>query len=251
MNHISNSMFFGLRASATAASVFMYLSPLVMIRAIKKAKNTVPHSYWPVLSAFGNAFLWSFYGLLTGDIVPLFCSNAFGVLLNAYYCSIFWKYEKRRCRTLTSFVVVGMALTIVVWETLSNEDEKGAVSNLGFVGMLVCVAMFASPLSTIMTVLRTKSAKSLPFTIIIANFITTFLWTAYGLLKDNVYIYGPNGAGLLLAAVQIQIYRKYRNNSGRNKRKELDLQQLANPYENHRFLDSSEDDDDYRKILKV
>ena len=49
---------------------------------------------------------------------------------------------------MSSFVIVGMALTIVVWEPLSNQDEKAAVSNLGFIGMMVCVEMFASPLLT-------------------------------------------------------------------------------------------------------
>ena len=256
---IVSSMMAGLRVSAAVSAIFMYLSPLVMVRKIKAAQNTQPHSYWPVLSAFGNAFLWAFYGLKVGDIMPLFCTNAVGALLNAYYCSVFWLYEKSKCRLLCSFVVVGVALTIVVWETLVAEDQKLATENLGFVGMIVCVGMFASPLSTIRTVIRTKSAKSLPFSIIIANFVTTVLWTIYGLIKENPYIYGPNGSGLLLAILQIHIYRKYSggNSSGSNKR--LEMEKFTNSYLNknnvYRFptiIDSDDDgDDDYTKILKV
>jgi solute carrier family 50 (sugar transporter) len=232
----------GLRISAAASAIIMYLSPLFMVRKIKVAQNTQPHSYWPVLAAFGNAFLWAFYGFKKGDILPLFTTNAVGMLLNAYYCSVFWAYEKRRCRLLCSFAAMGVALTVIVWETLIAKDEAAAVENLGFIGMVFCIGMFAAPLSTIRAVFRSKSVKSLPFSIIIANFLTTLLWTLYGLVKDNVYVYGPNGTGMALAVFQICIYRKFRSNSSRvNTRLEL-----ANP-----FAGDDEDENNYKKLLKV
>ena len=84
--------------------------------------------------------------------------------------------------------------------------------------------------------------ESLPVSIIIANFFTTLLWTLYGLIKDNVYVYGPNGTGMALAVFQIYIYRKFRSNSSRaNKRLEL-----ANP-----FAGDDEDENNYRTLLKV
>ena len=71
-----------LRASATLSSVFMYLSPLSMIRNIAKSKSTEPHSFWPILAALGNSTIWTAYGLLSYDIFPLFVTNFIGAILN-------------------------------------------------------------------------------------------------------------------------------------------------------------------------
>lgn len=72
---------------------------------------------------------------------------------------------------------------------------------------------FAAPLSTIFTVLRTKSAKSLPRAIIFANVLTSGLWTTYGVIKHNKYIYGPNGTGLILGIAQVYLYHKFSSRS--------------------------------------
>ena len=126
---------------------------------------------------------------------------------------------------------------------------------------------FAAPLSTILTVIRTKSAKSLPRSIILANLLTSGLWTIYGIIKhnkyiyfhaclvqqQNKYIYGPNGTGVVLAIIQVYLYGKYSqfNDHEESKRQaELRLRRLSNPFQKYSFIDDSEDDD-YRKILKV
>ena len=104
-----------------------------------------------------------------------------------------------------------------------------------------------------MTVIRTKSAKSLPRSIILANLLTSGLWTIYGIIKHNKYIYGPNGTGVVLAIIQVYLYGKYSqfNDHEESKRQaELRLRRLSNPFQKYSFIDDSEDDD-YRKILKL
>ena len=119
--------------------------------------------------------------------------------------------------------------------------------------MLTVLLQFAAPLSTILTVLRTKSAKSLPRAIIFANVLTSALWTTYGVIKENKYIYGPNGTGLILGIAQVYLYQKFSfqsNNERENQKREASLRRLSNPFQNYSFMDDAEDDD-YRKILRI
>ena len=283
---------FILRASATISSVFMYLSPLGMIRSITASKTTEPHSFWPILAALGNSTIWSAYGLLSYDIFPLFVTNFIGALLNFYYCRVFFQYEKKRILFLIASFILFSALVVTIWETVSDEEDEDALARLGFIGCIVCVLMvsiksrlsiplsfvedctsalvqnlffpwqkalltlslqFAAPLSTIFTVLRTKSTKSLPRAIIFANVLTSGLWTTYGVIKHNKYIYGPNGTGLILGIAQVYLYHKFSSrsdNDRENQKRQASLRRLSNPFQKYSFIDDVEDDD-YRKILRV
>lgn len=92
----------------------------------------------------------------------------------------------------------------------------------------------------------------MPRTIILANLLTSALWATYGIIKQNKYIYGPNGTGVALAIVQVQLYYKYSHYTDhtRNQKREAQLRRLSNPFQKYSFIDDSEDED-YRKILKV
>ena len=96
--------------------------------------------------------------------------------------------------------------------------------------------------------------KSLPRAIILANLLTSGLWTTYGVIKQNKYIYGPNGTGVALAIIQVYLFHKYSHNSDHHtknqKREEAQLRRLSNPFQRYSFIDDSEDED-YREILKV
>lgn len=132
---------FILRASATISSVFMYLSPLEMIRSITASKTTEPHSFWPILAALGNSIIWSAYGLLSYDIFPLFVTNFIGALLNFYYCRVFFQYEKKRILFLIASFILFSALVVTIWETVSDEEDEDALDRLGLIGCIVCVLM--------------------------------------------------------------------------------------------------------------
>lgn len=143
-----------LRASATVSSVFMYLSPLGMVRSIAKAKSTEPHSFWPILAALGNSTIWTAYGLLSYDIFPLFVTNFTGAILNLYYCRIFYLYEKKRIIFLPAIFMLFCFLVITIWETISNEEEKESIDRLGLIGCFVCILMVSIVCLYILPVLK-------------------------------------------------------------------------------------------------
>ena len=115
---------FVLRASATVSSVFMYLSPLGMVRSIAATKTTEPHSFWPILAALGNSTIWSAYGLLSYDIFPLFVTNFIGALLNFYYCRVFFQFEKKRILFLIASFILFSALVALFGKQLAMRKTK-------------------------------------------------------------------------------------------------------------------------------
>ena len=62
--------------------------------------------------------------------------------------------------------------------------------------------MFASPLSTLATVWRTRSTASLVPAVTVASAACSVLWALYGFLEGDAYVYGPNVAGVVCSAAQ-------------------------------------------------
>jgi solute carrier family 50 protein (sugar transporter) len=79
---------------------------------------------------------------------------------------------------------------------------------IGNIGVAACIVLFASPLVAMKTVIREKSAESIPLSFTLASIVCCFLWSVVGLerMHDPV-IYGPNllglGFGLLQLALKI------------------------------------------------
>jgi solute carrier family 50 protein (sugar transporter) len=96
-------------------------------------------------------------------------------------------------------LTVGMALTL--------SKPAPLVGNLGVV---LCVAMFGSPLAALKTVVSTKSAESIPLPFTLASVLNCFLWTVVGILDMNdVNIYVPNVLGLTFGLIQVGLKLVY------------------------------------------
>jgi solute carrier family 50 protein (sugar transporter) len=83
---------------------------------------------------------------------------------------------------------------------------------IGNIAVLFCVAMFASPLAALQTVLHTKSAKSIPLPFTLATVLNCLLWSVVGLLDmHDANIYLPNLLGLAFGIAQVVLKLVYDN----------------------------------------
>lgn len=60
-----------------------------------------------------------------------------------------------------------------------------------FPGLICCgvgVLFFASPLTVLAQVIRTKNTESLPFPIIVSSFFVSLQWFVYGMLIEDSFI---------------------------------------------------------------
>ena len=88
-------------------------------------------------------------------------------------------------------------------------DDAAWLASVGRIGVVACVAMFASPLSTALKVVRTRSTASLAPSVTAASLACSLLWTLYGRLVDDIYLWGPNAVGLAFALLQCLLFLKY------------------------------------------
>ena len=65
--------------------------------------------------------------------------------------------------------------------------------------------LFASPLSTMFEVLSSANAASIYAPLTATQCANCAMWTIYGLGIGDVWVYGPNGTGLLLGLVQLAL----------------------------------------------
>ena len=108
--------------------------------------------------------------------------------------------------TVHEGLVVGVVLVwIVVLSVLVFGRLSSSASELvvGLVVNLNLLFFFAAPLSTISTVLRTRSSSSIHVWTMLTNTINGAFWTAYGLAVVDPFIFVPNGIGAGLGLVQI------------------------------------------------
>ncbi|KAF7013281.1 hypothetical protein CFC21_027373 [Triticum aestivum] len=69
--------------------------------------------------------------------------------------------------------------------------------------------MYASPLTIMGKVIRTKSVEYMPFFLSLVNFLNGLCWTGYALIKFDIYITIPNALGTMFGLIQLILYFYY------------------------------------------
>jgi solute carrier family 50 protein (sugar transporter) len=81
-----------------------------------------------------------------------------------------------------------------------------AANILGNMAVLFCIAMFGSPLSSLKTVIKTKSATSIPLPFTIATCLNCVFWSVVGIFQmKDVKVIIPNVLGLSFGVAQVAL----------------------------------------------
>eukprot|EP00980_Cylindrotheca_fusiformis_P001142 scaffold319_cov97-Cylindrotheca_fusiformis.AAC.2 len=156
-----------------------------------------------------SSFLWLSYGALIRE-PAVWRTNACGLFMALFYFLRFVKYAPAKATTLPGSVrhhangILAIVFgTIAIIYVIPIKDPASLV---GDIAVFLCVAMFASPLSALKTVLDTKSAKSIPLPFTIATIANCFLWSVVGLFDIRDFnIYFPNLLGLACGILQLAL----------------------------------------------
>ncbi|KUF84040.1 Bidirectional sugar transporter SWEET4 [Phytophthora nicotianae] len=110
-----------------------------------------------------------------------------------------------------AWVVLALMFAVLcktdVIDLSSNTQEK----IIGYIAVLINIALYASPLQTMKLVLQTKSAASLPATMCCVNLVNGSLWVLYGILANDMFVLTPNALGVVLSAIQVALCIKFRH----------------------------------------
>ncbi|WOL04490.1 bidirectional sugar transporter SWEET1a-like isoform X1 [Canna indica] len=194
---------------------------LVTFRRIIKKRSTEDFSGVPYNMTLLNCLLSAWYGLpfVSPNNILVSTINGTGAAIEAVYVVIFLvfapKKVKARMLALLSLVVSIFAIVALV-SCFALRGERRKVF-CGFAAAIFSICMYASPLSVMRLVIRTKSVKYMPFLLSLFVFLCGTSWFIYGLLGGDPFVAVPNGCGSLLGAMQLILYAIYRNNKGGNK----------------------------------
>ncbi|XP_038984247.1 bidirectional sugar transporter SWEET1a-like [Phoenix dactylifera] len=207
---------FGIFGNATA--LFLFLSPIVTFRRIIKKKLIEDFSGVPYNMTLLNCLLSAWYGLpfVSPNNILVSTINGAGAVIEAVYVVVFIIYapQKVRSKMLGLFALVVAVFAAVALVSLLILHGQTRRLFCGFAAAIFSFCMYASPLSVMRLVIRTKSVEFMPFFLSLFVFLCGTSWFIFGLLGHDLFLVVPNGCGSALGAMQLILYAIYRNHKG-------------------------------------
>ncbi|RLN54479.1 hypothetical protein BBJ29_002320 [Phytophthora kernoviae] len=185
---------------------------------VHRRKSTGEMTVLPLVSMLVNCHVWLLYGILRNSIFPVAVTQGFGQLV-AFVCNIIyfrWSTPDKRKELFKLYLTAllfycALTLFFVLSEAnVTHQTHHDASTVLGYVGVVINICLFVSPLARLKHVIETKSAASIPINLSLMMFVSSVLWVATGLHDSDYFIAGLNAAGVVLGAIQMMLYYKYR-----------------------------------------
>ncbi|XP_039158894.1 bidirectional sugar transporter SWEET6b-like [Eucalyptus grandis] len=206
-----------LRVFWNVISFGLFLSPWTFYIIVKN-KSVEEFKVDPYLATVLNCIFWVLYGLpfVRPDSILVATINSVGLVLELIYT--FFHDHKRR---ILAFGIVTSRVS-----TGHEFDDTGIVRRLvvddkwrpGMLQDVFNIIMYSSPLTVMKKVITTKSVEYMPFYLSLANFLNGCMWTAYALIKLDIFVLVSNGLGALSGAVQLTLYGWYFRSTPRDEK---------------------------------
>ncbi|XP_022156697.1 bidirectional sugar transporter SWEET4-like [Momordica charantia] len=192
----------------------LFFSPLPTFYKIIKNKTVEEFKPDPYIATVLNCMFWIFYGMpfVHPDSVLVVTINGIGLVIELAYLAIFVFYADNKGRKKVGvcllieviFVVIIAVITMLVLHGTKNRSLM-----VGIICDVFNIMMYVSPLTIMKKVIMTKSVKYMPFTLSLANFFNGCIWTAYALIKFDIYMLISNGVGAISGFFQLVLYAYY------------------------------------------
>lgn len=183
--------------------LIIFLKRLICQKIVQK-KSTADISGFPFVCGFLSITLWLRYGFLIQDH-SLILVNTVGSTLHLAYIVTFYVYSIKKVFIeynyfnflnlimfqsviLRQFLGCLLILAVSITYSIYERDREICAKYIGFLCCLTTIVFFAAPLTSLVHVVRVKSADSLPFPIIFMTFVVSVQWFVYGLLLNDSYI---------------------------------------------------------------
>ena len=199
-------------------AVVVFMAPIPTILKVNRDQTVGDLPLLPYSSMISSAFVWVAYGTLLSE-PRVWVANSIGLVLGCCYFLAFIRHvpsssPQKSSSTLPGTVLQhmqGASALILLCLVLCIFSTPVQVGNLG---VILCVCMFASPLAALKVVLQTRSAKAIPLPFTIASVLNCFLWSVTGLFDMMDYaIYVPNLLGLSFGLLQVALKVVYGSGS--------------------------------------
>ncbi|RLN31449.1 hypothetical protein BBJ28_00006698 [Nothophytophthora sp. Chile5] len=212
----SDALLITLRVLTFVTAIAVGLSPFPEIYRVHKQRAVGEVSIFPVVTLFGNSYLWMIYSYLIGNFFPLFSVTAFQAVTSIFFTAVYfwWSSERRTFYMLWGVTVAGLAI-ITVYAAIAvagvtHQSEHQVVVILGYLCVVMNLLLKVAPLETIKRIVRTKNASSMPVTMSIVAVVNGLLWVWTSAIEDDMFVLTTNAVGAALGIVQVIVYIIYR-----------------------------------------
>jgi len=195
-------------SAATICTIVQFLVGIQVCLGFYRAKSTGDSSILTFLVGMVMTFVWFQYGRLVNDST-LQTVNATGLVLQTIYVFCFYTITSHKLQTGKKIFLTLVFLSMVGMYVKTEEDMGSAQLRVGWLGASMSVAYCSAPLASIQQVCRSRSTKCLPFYLILATFVVTGLWTTYGWIIEDRFVWVPNMMGWMAAAFQLCLFRYF------------------------------------------
>ncbi|RLM80967.1 bidirectional sugar transporter SWEET4 [Panicum miliaceum] len=195
-------------------ALVLFLSPVPTFIRIWKKGSVEQYSPVPYIATLLNCMIWVLYGLplVHPHSMLVITINGTGLVIELTYVTLFLHCSRGAARrkvfllVVAEIVFVGVVAVLVL--NLAHTYERRSMI-VGILGVLFGIGMYAAPLSIMKIVIQTKSVEYMPLSLSLASLVNAICWTAYALIKFDLYITIPNGLGVLFAGAQVVLYAIY------------------------------------------
>ncbi|KAM0920695.1 hypothetical protein ACQ4PT_007349 [Festuca glaucescens] len=202
----------GIIGNGTA--LVLFLSPVPTFYRIWKKKTVEQYSAVPYLATLLNCMMWVLYGLpaVHPHSMLVITINGTGMAIELTYIALFLAYSAGADRRRVLLILVAeiafvAAVAALVLSLAHTHDGRSMV--VGILCVVFGTGMYAAPLSVMKMVIQTKSVEYMPLFLSLASLVNGVFWTAYALIKFDLYMTIPNGLGVLFAVGQVVLYAIY------------------------------------------
>ncbi|PWA79819.1 nodulin MtN3 family protein [Artemisia annua] len=158
--------------------------------------------------------MWTFYGLpiVHPDSLLVITINGAGLVIETIFIVIFFTYStwggRKKIIIILIIEAIFTAAVVAITLTFFHTYEQRSMI-VGLICIVFNILMYASPLTVMKMVIKTKSVRYMPLTLSLATFANSIVWCVYALLRFDPYILVPNGLGSISAIVQLVLYATY------------------------------------------
>jgi len=178
--------------------------------AIKRSHTTGDRSPLLFVAIWTNACLWIFYGIFTHAVHPIATTNITGFLSGSYFLSIFHTYAPplAKTRLAQAFTLAASLVTFIGIYAfiLPSPSYSTTKDNLGAMCCLVTISVYAAPLSSVLRALQLQSNKPISLFFALVGTLNSVLWSGYGLLTNDPWVYVPSVIGAVLSLAQAAVF---------------------------------------------
>ncbi|KAK6787031.1 hypothetical protein RDI58_015556 [Solanum bulbocastanum] len=223
-----------------AATLFLFLVPTFTFKRIIENKSTEQFSGIPYVMTFLNCLLSAWYGLpfITSNNILIATINGAGAVIELIYVLIFFLYapNKQKGKILAMLILVILAFAAAAVISVLAFHGKNRQLFCGTAATIFSIVMYASPMSIIRLVIKTKSVEYMPFFLSFAVVVSCSCWFTYAMLGMDPFVGISTGVGLALGIVQLILYFIYCDKKILNKKASAtdeSLQNMGNDYSNN------------------